>query len=161
MSIRKWITTATIGLLLTPAPADALDPNVRLTQYRHTAWRVQDGYFASAPNAIAQTEDGYIWIGTGAGLVKYDGVRFVPWVPPGGTLPFSAAVFSLLSASDGTLWIGTSVRLLSWKNNKLEEHVGGRINAIIEDRKHRIWVARSRPPDTSGGLCQAAGEQPR
>ena len=153
--------TAAIGLLLAPAPATALDPKVRLTQYRHTAWRVQDGYFASAPNAIAQTADGYIWIGTGAGLVKYDGVRFVPWVAPGDTLPFSALVLSLLSSSDGTLWIGTATRLLSWKNNTLAEHVRGRINAIIEDRQHRIWVARSRPPDASGGLCQAAGEQPR
>jgi ligand-binding sensor domain-containing protein len=39
--------------------------------------------------------------------------------------------------------------------------VRGRINAIIEDREHRIWVARSRPPDSSGGLCQVDGEQPR
>jgi signal transduction histidine kinase/ligand-binding sensor domain-containing protein len=161
MSIRRWITIAAIGCLLTPAPASALDPKVRLTQYRHTAWRVQDGYFASAPNAIAQTADGYIWIGTSAGLVKYDGVRFTPWIRPGETLPFSGAVYSLLSSSDGTLWIGTSARLFSLKDNRVEEHVRGRINAIIEDRQHRIWVARSRPPDADGGLCQAAGEKPR
>ena len=161
MSIRKWITIAAIGCLLTPAAASALDPKVRLSQYHHTAWRVQDGYFAAAPNAIAQTADGYIWIGTEAGLVRYDGVRFVPWVPPGETAPFGAAVYSLLSSSDGTLWIGTSAGLRSWKNNKLEQHVRGRINAIIEDRKQRIWVARSRVPDADGGLCQAAGEQPR
>ncbi len=68
--------------MLTPVPATALDPQVRLTQYRHTAWSVQDGSFDSAPNAIVQTADGYLWIGTGAGLVKYDGVRFIPWVPP-------------------------------------------------------------------------------
>ena len=161
MNIRKWITIAASGCLLTPAPASALDPEVRLTQYRHTAWRVQDGSFASAPTAIAQTADGYIWIGTTAGLVKYDGVRFTPWVRPGETLPFSAAVYSLLSSSDGTLWIGTSARLFSLKDNKVEEHVRGRINSIIEDRQHRIWVARSRPPDSEGGLCQAAGGKPR
>ena len=122
---------------------------------------MQDGNFDSAPNAIAQTADGYLWIGTGAGLVKYDGVRFIPWVPPGDTLPFSAPVYSLLSSSDGTLWIGTATRLLSLRNNTLQDHVRGRINAIIEDRKRRIWVARSRPPDAEGGLCQAVGEQPR
>ena len=132
-----------------------------MTQYRHAAWSVQDGSFDSAPNAIAQTADGYLWIGTGAGLVKYDGVRFIPWVPPGDTLPFSAPVYSLLSSSDGTLWIGTATRLLSLRNNTLQDHVRGRINAIIEDRKRRIWVARSRPPDAEGGLCQAVGEQPR
>jgi ligand-binding sensor domain-containing protein len=134
---------------------------MRLTQYRHTAWRVQDGSFAAAPNAIAQTADGYIWIGTEAGLLKYDGVRFAPWTPPSQETPFSAAVYSLLGASDGTLWIGTATQLLSLKNNTVSKHVRGRINAIIEDRQHRIWVARSRPPDSSGGLCQAAGEQPR
>lgn len=161
MSIRRWITTAAMVSVLAPAQASALDPDVRLTQYRHTAWRVQDGHFASAPHAIAQTSDGYIWIGTGAGLVKYDGVRFTPWVRPGETRPFTAAVYSLLSASDGTLWIGTATRLLSLRDDKVEEHVGGRINAIVEDRTRRIWVARSRPPDSAGGLCQAAGEKPR
>ncbi len=161
MSIRTWATAAAIGFLLAPAPADALDPKVRLTQYRHTIWRVQDGHFSSPPNAVAQTADGYIWIGTGAGLVKYDGVRFVPWVRPGDTQPFNATVYSLLGASDGTLWIGTSSGLLSLKDNTLTQHVRGRVNAIIEDRKHRIWVARSRPPDTDGGLCLAAGGPPR
>src|SRR5262245_54730659 len=159
--MRRWTTAAAIGCLLASSPARALDSTIRLTQYRHTAWRVQDGSFAAAPNAMAQTADGYIWIGTGAGLVKFDGVRFAPWTPPGQQTPFSAAVYSLLGASDGTLWIGTSTRLLSLKNNTVSEHVRGGINAIIEDRQHRIWIARSRPPDAAGGLCQAAGEQPR
>ena len=159
--MRTWTTAAAIGCLLASSPASGLDSTLRLTQYRHTAWRVQDGSFAAAPNAIAQTTDGYIWIGTGAGLVKYDGVRFAPWTAPGQTTPFSAVVLSLLGAADGTLWIGTSTQLWSLKNNTLSEHVRGRINAIIEDRHHRIWVARSRPPDPNGGLCQAAGEQPR
>ena len=159
--MRTWTTAAAIGCLLASSPASGLDSTLRLTQYRRTAWRVQDGSFAAAPNAIAQTTDGYIWIGTGAGLVKYDGVRFAPWTAPGQPTPFSAVVLSLLGAADGTLWIGTATQLWSLKNNTLSEHVRGRINAIIEDRHHRIWVARSRPPDPNGGLCQAAGEQPR
>src|SRR5215510_8159934 len=140
--MRTWTTTAAIGCMLVSSPAGALDSTMRLTQYRHTAWRVQDGSFAAAPNAIAQTADGYIWIGTGAGLVKFDGVRFMPWTPPGQQTPFNAAVYSLLGASDGTLWIGTATRLLSLKNNIVGEHVLGRINDIIEDGRHRIWVAR-------------------
>jgi len=159
--MRTWTAVAAIGCLLASSPASGLDSTLRLTQYRHTAWRVQDGSFAAAPNAIAQTSDGYIWIGTGAGLVKYDGVRFAPWTAPGQPTPFSAMVLSLLAAADGTLWIGTETRLFSLKNNTLSEHVGGRINAIIEDRHHRIWVARSRPTDPTGGLCRATGEQPR
>jgi len=76
MSARTWITGATVAVLLVPRPASALEPKTRIAQYRHTAWRVQDGAFESAPNAIAQTADGYIWIGTGSGLVRFDGVRF-------------------------------------------------------------------------------------
>src|SRR5882724_518238 len=145
MSIR--IATASILLVLAAQPATALDPKTRITQYRHTAWRMQEGAFESAPNVIAQTADGYIWIGTGSGLVKYDGVRFSPWTPPAGK-SVSGPVISLRSSSDGTLWIGTGTQLLSWKNNNLQEHVRGRINSILEDRKHRIWVARSRVRDS-------------
>ncbi len=146
---------------LRPMSAWATDPDRRITQYAHTAWRVQDGAFESPPNTIAQTADGYIWIGTDSGLLKYDGVRFVPWAPAGVESPFSYPVYSLLASSDGTLWIGTGRSLLSWRNNNLQEHVRGRINAIVEDRQRRIWVARSRPPDSNGGLCEASGEHPR
>jgi len=158
---------ALLSLVLTTRPATALDPKTRLTQYRHTAWRVQEGAFESAPNAIAQTPDGYIWIGTDSGLVRFDGVRFRPWTPPDNKLA-GTAVVALLSGSDGTLWIGTPTGLLSWKDGRLREHVSGRIGAILEDHKRRIWVARSRmlregnlgvPSALTGGLCQVAGDQ--
>jgi signal transduction histidine kinase/ligand-binding sensor domain-containing protein len=147
-------------LLSIANPASALDPNLRITQYRHAAWRLQEGAFASAPNAIAQTKDGYIWLGTGSGLVKYDGVRFSPWSPPAAGNLSGAIIYSLTASSDGTLWIGTSMGLASWKNGQLQEHVRGRINSILEDRKGRIWAARSRVPDPDGGLCQVVGEHP-
>ena len=60
----------------------ALDPAVRISQYAHTAWRVRDGVIGSSPHAVGQTTDGYLWIGSDAGLVRFDGVRFVPWAPP-------------------------------------------------------------------------------
>jgi hypothetical protein len=140
--------------------ASALDPNMRITQYRHTAWRLQEGAFASAPNAIAQTADGYIWIGTGSGLVKYDGFRFSPWSPPAARSLSGATIYSLTASSDGTLWIGTSAGLVSWKNRQIQEHVRRRINSILEDRKGRIWITRSRVPELNGGLCQVLGENP-
>ena len=56
-----------------------------LTQYAHTAWRVRDGYFPGQPTAIAQTMDGFLWIGTQNGLIRFDGVRFMPWEPPAGS----------------------------------------------------------------------------
>ena len=52
----------------------AVDPNRRISQYGHTFWRIQDGTFGDEPMAIAQTTDGYLWIATMAGLVRFDGV---------------------------------------------------------------------------------------
>jgi len=98
MRMRKAIAAASITFALTALPATAVDPNTRISQYWHTAWRVQDGVFDSAPNAIAQTNDGYIWIGTNSGLVKYDGVHFVPWSPPAGKGTAIAAIYSLLAS---------------------------------------------------------------
>ena len=140
--------------------AFGLDPRTRITQYAHTAWRVQDGVFEAAPSAVAQTADGYIWIGTGSGLVKYDGARFDAWLPPPGKSLPDPNVISLRGSSDGTLWIGTAHGLVSWKNNDLRVHLKYRINAIIEDHKRRIWVARARNKPEPGGLCQVTGEHP-
>jgi ligand-binding sensor domain-containing protein len=90
------------SLLACPS-ANALDPDRRISQYAHTAWRVADGVFAAAPTAITQTTDGYVWIGTLGGLLRFDGVRFVPWTPPTGEHLPATAVISLLGAAGGSL----------------------------------------------------------
>jgi ligand-binding sensor domain-containing protein len=93
------------SVLVCPS-ANAAEPDRRISQYAHTAWRVRDGVFAGAPTAIAQTTDGYVWIGTLAGLLRFDGVRVVPFVPPTGKDLPNQAVISLLGATDGSLvWL--------------------------------------------------------
>jgi ligand-binding sensor domain-containing protein len=135
------------SLLLVALPrAHALDPDRRISQYAHSTWRVRDGAFAGAPSAITQTTDGYVWIGTHAGLLRFDGVRFVPFVPPAGKQLPNPAVISLLGATDGSLWIGTASGLAQWKNGELFTlpETAGRVNSIYEDRDGTIWIARSR-----------------
>src|SRR5215471_4372000 len=81
----------------------AVDPVSRISQYGHTVWRVQDGYFGgAAPMSITQTTDGYIWVGTAAGLYRFDGVSFVRWSSPFGEELPSSQVVSLLGARDGS-----------------------------------------------------------
>ena len=63
--------------------AFALNPSLDISQYAHTAWTVRDGFFKGVINSIAQTPDGYLWLGTEFGLLRFDGVRAVPWQPPG------------------------------------------------------------------------------
>src|SRR6266567_2115970 len=94
--------------------AYALDPALDVSQYAHTAWKIRDGFTKGIINSIAQTPDGYLWLGTEFGLVRFDGVRTVPWQPPPGQHLASSAVTRLLAARDGTLWIGTSKGLASW-----------------------------------------------
>src|SRR5262249_37773194 len=72
-------------VLLWCAQARALDPVLDISQYAHTAWRISEGFSASPVTSFAQTQDGYLWLGTGAGLLRFDGVRNRAWQPPAGT----------------------------------------------------------------------------
>ena len=82
--------------------AAALDPSLDLTQYVHTAWMARDGLRGSV-RSIVQTPDGYLWMGTEFGLVRFDGVRFTPWSPPPGQRLPGTEILSLLASRDGTL----------------------------------------------------------
>src|SRR5215469_4256024 len=92
-------------LVFSAGSALALDPSHLLSQYGHTAWRTQDGYFGANITSLAQTADGYLWIGTLNGLLRFDGVRFVPMTRLAGQQA-PASVGSLMAARDGSLWIG-------------------------------------------------------
>jgi signal transduction histidine kinase/ligand-binding sensor domain-containing protein len=141
------------------SPVWAVDPARHISQYAHTAWRIQDGVFSGAPNVISQTTDGYLWIGTQAGLVRFDGVRFVPWTPPDGNHLPSSNVISLLGARDGSLWIGMEGGLSHWDNGHLTNYLikPERINSIIQDHNGTVWFARTRGSEADGGLCKIVG----
>jgi ligand-binding sensor domain-containing protein len=137
----------------------AVDPSRHISQYGHTAWRIQDGVITGAALAVTQTTDGYLWIGTRAGLVRFDGVRFVPWASPDGTQLPSSAVWYLLGARDGSLWIGMEGVLSHWDKQHLTNYFikRGRVFSIIEDRSGTIWLVRGRGSDADGGLCRIIG----
>ena len=84
----------------------ALDPNKDLDQYDCRAWTFQNGMPVTSVRAIAQTKDGYIWLGTLKGLVRFDGVGFtLVGVPPVSELR-STCVQALCPSSSGGLWFG-------------------------------------------------------
>src|SRR6266481_7896329 len=77
------LCTVLAGLLLTGRPcAFALNPALDVSQYAHTVWKIRDGFSKGTIVAIAQTQDGYLWLGTEFGLFRFDGVRYAPWEPP-------------------------------------------------------------------------------
>lgn len=139
----------------------AIDPTRRISQYGHTAWRVQDGTISSGAS-ITQTTDGYIWIGTSDGLMRFDGVRFIPWVAPKGSPPMGRRFSSLLGARDGSLWIGTTGGLNRLKDGRLQTYTKpgetAGISDIMEDHAGTIWVTRYRVPKGEGPLCRVAGD---
>ncbi len=133
-----------------------LDPSRKISQYGHNTWRIQDGYVPGPPEAIAQTADGYLWIGTNAGLVRFDGARFVLWASPKGEKLPSDQILSLLGASDGSLWIGTTKGLARWKDGIITtyKNLPNSIWGIVEDHDGDIWVARWDSGDGRGPLCR-------
>jgi len=142
--------------LLPARSARALDPNRSVSQYAHTTWRIADGELPGIPHAIAQTTDGYLWIGTEGGLVRFDGARFVPWMAPAGDALCECAILSLLGARDGSLWIGTPKSLFRVKNGVSKKYpFRAQINQIVEGSDGSVWIAQTRVPGpNSPPLCR-------
>ena len=82
-----------------------LSPRRRLSQYAHTAWTAKDG-IPPPIRAIAQTPDGYLWLASGTGLYRFDGIRFVAWESLSSESLPSTTIWSLNVSPDGSLWIG-------------------------------------------------------
>jgi len=153
---RQRRVAITLAVLLACCPwAFGLDPSLDINQYAHTAWKVRDGFPKGIVQSIAQTPDGYLWLGTESGLLRFDGVRAVAWQPPPEQHLPSDYVARLLAARDGTLWIGTFKGLASWKNGKVTQYselAGLAVNALFEDRDGTVWAGgfAYKPP---GKLC--------
>lgn len=137
----------------------ALNPALDIRQYGHTAWRVSDGFFRNGINAMAQTPDGYLWLGTENGLLRFDGVRAVAWQPrPNQSLP-SNDIKALTVTTDGVLWIGTALGVASLRNGTLTNYptlAGRQVATVTEGDAASVWMITYSP---SSGLlvCTIAG----
>jgi signal transduction histidine kinase/ligand-binding sensor domain-containing protein len=144
-----------LGILLACCPwACAIDPSLDINQYAHTAWKIREGFSKGRVTSFAQTPDGYLWLGTEFGLLRFDGVRNVPWNPPAGEQLPSSYIRSLVAAHDGRLWIGTYKGLASWKDGKLtvyRELVGQTVDVLVEDHEGTVWAGGYAGP--IGRLC--------
>jgi signal transduction histidine kinase/ligand-binding sensor domain-containing protein len=146
------------GMLLAWCPnAFALNPALDVSQYAHTSWKSREGFTKGQIKQIAQTADGYLWLGTEFGLVRFDGVKNIPWEPPGDQHLPSGVITSLLGSSDGTLWIGTDKGLSSWNGTTLtlySQTAGQFVFALLEDRDGAVWAGTySFDLTPTGKLC--------
>lgn len=94
------------AVLTTASGIAATASTVQPAQYVHQSWTIRDGA-PSAVCAIAQASDGYLWLGTGTGLYRFDGVQFARYKSPSGKHLAPGNVTALLTTKDGGLWIGS------------------------------------------------------
>lgn len=123
----------------------ALSPNESVTQYTRTLWTQAQGLPQDTVRAIAQTQDGYLWLGTEEGLARFDGYEFVTITKESGHLP-SNFITSLCASRDGGLWIGTPsglthylgghFRTFTRKDGLPTDYIG----AIREDHGGTLWL---------------------
>jgi ligand-binding sensor domain-containing protein len=135
-----------------------LNTSLQINQYAHKSWTIREGFFKSKVLSIAQTPDGYLWIGTDFGVVSFDGVRVVEWQPPAGEHLPSNFIRGLLAGRDGTLWIATNRGVASWKAGRLTHYPGldGRnISSLYEDREGT--VSAGLPGRPSFKICAMRG----
>src|ERR1017187_3932925 len=126
----------------------------------HSSWTERDG----APHgidALAQTTDGYLWIGTSAGLFRFDGTRFSSFSPPPESPQFDSLDVYVLTADSGDgLWIGFRVGGISYLKQGRLTNYGQRnglpaeiVEQVLTQPDGTVWAL------SGGELLKLAGSQ--
>ncbi|MHB1021640.1 MAG: sensor histidine kinase [Acidobacteriaceae bacterium] len=118
------------------------------TQYTRRTWHIQDGLPEETVQAIRQTSDGFLWIGTTGGLVRFDGSRFVHSLQlPQRTALINDSTFCILVAHDGSLWFGTEGEgLQHFQKGVFHTYAAadgltdGFVRSVMEDSQQRLWI---------------------
>jgi diguanylate cyclase (GGDEF)-like protein len=141
--------------------ATALDPAKAMTQYVHEVWGTGDGLPQNTITAIVQTRDGYLWLGTREGLVRFDGVRFTVFDTQSTPELGHNFVLCLTEDREGRLWVGSAGGGLArfehgrFTRFSVEQGLGSeQVSSIFEDRRGRIWVGTD-----GGGLARLEAGQ--
>lgn len=150
---RLWgfVGLAAASVTFLPGAAVALDPARDIHQYKHTRWTIAEG----APQsiyALAQSADGYLWIGSTSGVYRFDGVTFehIPLrVPRAETWRATA----LLAARDGTMWVG-------YENGVLATYRDGTLRPDLHVPKTDAFTMRFAQTG-DGAIWVAAGRKGR
>ncbi len=137
----------------------ALEPSTPLAHYGRQSWVMESGLPQNTVQALVQTRDGFVWLGTEAGLVRFDGISFQVFDRSTSPALPGNDVRCLLEAADGALWIGTGTGLARWKNGAITDFSvqdglpANGIRALAQDFDLgiRVW--------TDGGLARLRGRR--
>src|SRR5215472_12153868 len=144
LKLYRWVLPL-LGTVCLFRSARALDPNRMMSQYVRKQWNSGRGIPSEHVLAIAQTPDGYLWIGTDNGLVRFDGFSFqaVSFFPAG--LPSNAPVLGLITDAEGSLVVRLPGAVVLLKSNGKFESLGSKIG-LTASYVTAIWR------DKNGGV---------
>lgn len=140
-----WLLLIAFGCIA--ARAQALDPRKAMTQYMHEGWEIREGLPQNSVQAMVQTRDGYLWLGTQEGLVRFDGARFSVFNKQNTEALVNHDVITLLEDRSGALWIGTlGGGLVRYQDGKFA-HFGAEqglsneyVRSLYQDRDGALWI---------------------
>lgn len=127
----------------------ALSPNKENNQYVHEAWTEKDGLPVSTVRIIKQTSDGYLWLGTEEGVLRFDGIKFDLYNQANTPEISNNQISAMFEDSSQRLWIGTYKGLSFRKHQKfnklpeLNELSNIIVRSIIEDSSKTLWFGTS------------------
>ncbi|HTZ21888.1 MAG TPA: two-component regulator propeller domain-containing protein [Opitutaceae bacterium] len=156
--VRK-IVTLVVGILSVACSATgwATETVREPFQYAVDFWREAEGLPQSRIRGIVQTRDGYLWLGSVGGLVRFDGANFTVFNVQTGSLKDNE-IWALKEDDEGALWIGTvSGGVTRLKEGRFTTYTtadglpGDLVLQIDTDRDGQIWIATSR------GVARFAG----
>ena len=136
-----------------------LQPTTPLASFGRQSWVMENGLPQNTVQALVQTRDGFVWLGTEAGLVRFDGSAFVVFDHNSNPALPGTDVRCLLEDKEGALWIGTSEGLARWKDGVVttfttrEGLQGNNIRAVMEDGAGTLFV------DADGSWARLAGNR--
>ena len=115
------------------------------------SWSAMEGLPQGSVTGIVQSRDGYLWLGTSGGAVRFDGIRFTVFDDRNPKQLLENEVKAILAASDGSIWIGVfgggvsryhqgHFTVYTTDNGLLDNFVG----ALAEDRQGNIWIGSDR-----------------
>jgi ligand-binding sensor domain-containing protein/AraC-like DNA-binding protein len=148
MAIRRWIVIILFPLTL--LRLWGLDPDKRVDKYMLDQWETSDGLPSNTINSIVQTPDGYLWLASSNGLVRFDGIKFSKIAFAGKEQIFplrTPEIFTLLINREGELWIGSTIGLTRCLNSRFKTFTtadgltGNNIRFIAVDMKDSLWIS--------------------